>query len=126
MNFFKFVSFYFVYTLIKEINMSEELNTIHEEKCFCKSEFFKRFASVALGTFVGGFCAISLFASLNKPPMMPMMPMMHHSIHSHHMMMHHKHNCKCPYHKDVMKKHFEKRAEFHKKMLEKKKLENKD
>ena len=107
--------------------MSNEIEPIKNETCFCKSEGFKKFLVVSLGTFVGGFCAISLFAALHKPPMMPMMPMMP----RHHMGMHHgghhmmKHNCDCPCHKKMMKKHFEKKAEFMKKMQDEKKLENK-
>ena len=89
--------------------MSEETKiTQEEQQCFCKSKCFKKFLTVALGTFVGGFCAISLFAALNKPPMMPMMPMMHKGYYHHMMGGHHfkKHNCDCPCHKKMMKKHF--------------------
>jgi len=35
--------------------------------------------------------------------------------------MNHKHDCKCPCHKKMMKKHFEKKAEFYKKIKEEKK-----
>ena len=108
--------------------MSEENKVIQEKECFCQNKYAKKFATVALGTFVGGFCAISLFAALNKPPMIvPMNPMMFGGAPYHKMMMnHHKHNCDCPCHKKMMKKHFEKKAEFHKKMTEKKDFENKD
>lgn len=112
--------------------MSEENKTV-EKQCFCQSEFFKRFSSVALGTFVGGFCALSLFVTLNRPPMMmPMGPMGGFYHPHHHMMMHgdfghrhHKfnHDCKCK--KEMMKKHFEKKQEFKKKVKEELK-ENKD
>ena len=106
--------------------MSEEIKTIEEKKCtcLCQSEYFKKFSCIALGTFVGGFCAISLFAALNKPPMMMPMPMGGmHKYHHHHQMMHkdfgHKHHKDCKCHKEMMKKHFEKKAEFAKKMQEK-------
>jgi len=104
--------------------MSEETKVIEEKKCFCQSEGVKNFAVVALGTFVGGLCAINLFAALNKPPMMiPMNPMMFGS--GHHQMMI-KQDFNFSYKRKMMKKHFEKKAEFHKKMLEKKNLEKKD
>ena len=102
--------------------MSEEIKTTQENKCFCQSPFFKKFSAIALGTFVGGFCAISLFATLNKPPMMPMM--MHKS--GYHYMMHKNHDCKCPCHKKMMKKHFEKKAKFYKELKEKKELGDKE
>ena len=58
--------------------MTEEMikETKKEEcNCFCKSEGFRNFIVVATGTFVGVFCAISLFAALHKPPkMIPMNP----------------------------------------------------
>ena len=54
--------------------MSEEIKNCEEEKCcvckLIKCETCKKFLVVALGTFVGGFCALSLFAALHKPPMM--------------------------------------------------------
>lgn len=108
--------------------MSEENKIIEEKKCFCQSEFFKKFSSVALGTFVGGFCAISLFSALNKPPMFPPMPMMMKGGGFYHEMMmnHHKFDYKCPCHKKMMKKHFEKKAEFHKKMQDKQDLGDKE
>ena len=51
--------------------MTEELKETNECKCFCKSKEFKNFLTVALGTFVGAYFALSLFAALHKPPMMP-------------------------------------------------------
>ena len=60
--------------------MSDE--KILEEKnqckcgCICHNEFFQRTVAVSIGSFVGVFCAISLFAALHKPPMpCPMGPM---------------------------------------------------
>ena len=69
--------------------MSEEIKETKECKCFCHSEGFRKFLTVALGTFVGVFCALSLFAALHKPPMMApygMMPrpMMGCPCHMHH------------------------------------------
>ena len=111
--------------------MSEEIKTIEEKKCncICQSEYFKKFTCITLGTFVGGFCALNLFAALNKPPMMPMMPMGGFKAPHYQMMMHegfhHKHHSGCNCKKEMMKKHFEKKAEFAKK-IEAKKMENKD
>ena len=51
--------------------MSDEIKTEKEHKCICQSEFFRKFLVVALGSFVGVFCALSLFAALHKPPMPP-------------------------------------------------------
>ena len=52
--------------------MSDEIKTteVKECNCFCHSEGFKKFITITLGTFVGVFCALSLFAALHKPPMM--------------------------------------------------------
>lgn len=53
--------------------MTDEMNVeIKEEKCncFCHSKGFRKFLITATGTFVGVFCALSLFAALHKPPMM--------------------------------------------------------
>jgi len=53
--------------------MTEELNVNEQKdcKCFCKSEGFKKFLTIALGTFVGVYCALCLFTALHRPPMMP-------------------------------------------------------
>ena len=57
-------------------------------KCFCQSEWFKKFLTKALAVFVGTYCALSLFAALHKPPMPPCPfargAMMRPPIHSHH------------------------------------------
>lgn len=55
--------------------MSEEIKNEEEKKCCCvckffKTEAFQKFLIVALGTFLGMFCAMSLFFALHKPPMM--------------------------------------------------------
>ena len=51
--------------------MSNEVKEPEEKecKCFCKSEGFRKFLTIALGTFVGVYCALSLFSALHKPPM---------------------------------------------------------
>ena len=55
--------------------MTEEIKNEEKEcKCFCKSEGFRKFVIVALGTFVGAYAALSLFAALHRPPMMPPRP----------------------------------------------------
>ena len=54
--------------------MTEEMNEKKEEKkcnCICCSEGFRDFLKIALGSFVGVFLALSLFAALHKPPVMP-------------------------------------------------------
>lgn len=99
--------------------MTDEVKNLEEKEietkeCFCQSKGVKKFVIVSLGTFVGAFAALSLFAALNKPPMMPPMgcPMKNMFMGHHHMMkMHHK-DCDCKCHKKMMKKyHFD-----HKKM----------
>ncbi len=53
--------------------MSNDYNVeISENKneCFCKSKWFRKFLLTALGSFVGVFFALCLFAALHKPPMM--------------------------------------------------------
>ena len=55
--------------------MTEEINQeIKEERkctCICCSEGFRDFLKIALGSFVGVFLALTLFAALHKPPMPP-------------------------------------------------------
>lgn len=94
--------------------MSEEMNEnfVQKErecKCFCHSECFKDFLKIALGSFVGVFCALSLFAALHKPPVCPMMPhpMFMPPMHQHH--------------------HFDRgqKGDFHKVKLERKNFERK-
>ena len=52
--------------------MSEEVKVTEEKecKCFCKSEGFRKFLTIALGTFVGVYAALCLFAAAHRPPMM--------------------------------------------------------
>lgn len=76
--------------------------------CFCQSKWFRKFLTTALGTFVGVFCALSLFAALHKPPMPPCPfahgPMMRPAMHCQH---HHFSHFKGPrgdfHHKKMMK-----------------------
>ena len=52
--------------------MTDEIKTEEKEcKCFCKSEAFKKFLTIALGTFVGVYGALSLFTATHRPPMPP-------------------------------------------------------
>lgn len=57
--------------------MNAEVNTKEEKKCncLCCSEGFRDFLKITLGSFVGVFLALSLFAAMHRPPM-PMMPQM--------------------------------------------------
>ena len=56
--------------------MSDEMNkevreTKEECNCICRSKEFKKFLIVALGTFVGAYAALSLFAFVHRPPCPP-------------------------------------------------------
>ena len=85
--------------------MSDE-NKIIEEKheCLCQNKYFKKFLIISVGTFVGAFLALSLFAALSKTPMPAQMP------------------CPCPCQQmirpDFGPQHFDRgpRGDFHKKM----------
>lgn len=89
---------------------------VREERCFCQSKEFRKFLTVALGSFVGVFCALSLFVALHKPPMMapapygPMMRPCHCGCH--HMNRGH-HACKGDFHKKMMKEKFEQKSARH-------------
>jgi len=63
-----------------EENLTQEVKET-ECKCFCKSEGVKKFVIVALGTFVGVYAALSLFAAVHRPPMPPCGPCMRPPIH---------------------------------------------
>jgi len=81
--------------------------------CICKSKSFRNFLIVAGGTFVGAFCALSLFVALHKPPMpMPypahgpyMRPMI---AQPHHFYKHHKDRKE--FYKKMEHKKFDKKA----------------
>ena len=90
----------------------ENKNVEVKHECFCKSKWFRKFMVTTLGSFVGVFCALSLFAALHKPPMPPCpfgpKMMMRPPMHCHHHMNHHKghhadhhkdHKCECDHHK---------------------------
>lgn len=81
--------------------------------CFCKTEGFRNFLVIALGSFVGVFSALSLFAALHKPPMIKHIP----------------YGIKRPCHCQMY--HFHKggpRGDFHRKMVKRdfQRLEKKD
>ena len=93
--------------------MSEEIKIEEEKKCncFCQSKGFRKFLTIALGTFVGVYTALCLFTAIHKPPMPVFMPapcpcqqMMHRPNFEHH--------------------HFNRgyRDDFHKKMMPDKQL----
>ena len=76
--------------------VNEGVNKSVKNECFCQSKSFRKFLTIALGTFVGVFCALSLFAALHKPKMPPcpfayghmMRPAMHCQHHFNHHRMH--------------------------------------
>ncbi len=54
--------------------MSDEIKETIEKECECKCEFckaVKKILAIALGTFIGFYCAMSLFFALHRPPMPP-------------------------------------------------------
>ncbi len=55
--------------------MTDEIKEVEQKecKCFCHSKGFRKFLTIALGTFVGVYCALCLVTALHKPPMMPPM-----------------------------------------------------
>ncbi len=85
--------------------MTDEIKTNDEQKCLCTSKGFRKFAVIALGAFVGVFCALCFFCALHKPPVMnpyfnPMMAPYgaYGPAYGHH------HHCNCPCHKKMMRK----------------------
>ena len=89
----------------KGVNYEE--NKVEKRECFCQSKWFRKFLTTALGTFVGVFCALSLFAALHKPPMPPCPfgygKMMRPPMHCHHHFNHHKKFRGECHHKKMMK-----------------------
>ena len=58
--------------------IQETVETKDSCKCFVHCECVRKFFIVAFGSFVGVFCALSLFAALHKPPFpCPMKMKMH-------------------------------------------------
>ena len=55
--------------------MSDEIKVTEEKKeeckCFCRSEGVRKFLIVAIGSFVGVYFALSLFAFVHRPPVPP-------------------------------------------------------
>ena len=84
-----------------------EVNNEIKHECFCQSKWFRKFLTIALGTFVGVFCALSLFTALHKPPMPPCPfangPMMRPAMHCPHHFGHYKHMRGDFHHKKFMK-----------------------
>ena len=76
-------------------------------KCICKSEWFRKTLVIALGSFVGVFSALSLFAALHKPPMMKPVPFGGPMVRPCQCQMHHFNHYRGP------------RADFHRKMIKK-------
>ena len=72
--------------------MSDEIKQEKECKCFCHSKGFKKFLTVAIGTFVGVYCALCLFTALHKPPMIIPAPFGYQSMQGCPCQMHHKHH----------------------------------
>lgn len=54
------------------MNEENKIETVElkEKTCICQSKGFRNFLVIALGSFVGVFSALTLFAALHKPPMM--------------------------------------------------------
>jgi len=46
-----------------------------EKKCICQNETVRKIFVIAVGTFVGVYAALSLFAATHRPPMMRPCPM---------------------------------------------------
>lgn len=55
--------------MTEEIKVTNETEKKEGCNCFCHSEGFRRFLTIALGTFVGVYAALSLFAATHRPPM---------------------------------------------------------
>lgn len=92
--------------MTEELRHEHEHEHHHEHECFCHSKGFRKFLIVALGSFVGVFCALSLFCALHKPPM-PYGP--------YGAPMFAPHNCNCAHHKMINKKDGERKEFKHKK-----------
>lgn len=96
--------------------MSDE-NKIVEEKptCICQNKEFRHFLTIAGGSFVGVFLALSLFAALHRPPMPPIPPMA---------------PCPCGYQmvRPCPHHHFDRadHGDFHKKMIKKHRADRPD
>ena len=75
--------------------------------CFCKSKGFRKFLIVALGSFVGVFCALSLFAALHRPPMMQPCQYAREFVPRHAV------QCPCRYHQPDFDRQKDFRGDFH-------------
>ena len=88
---------------------------VEEKTCFCQSKGFRKFLTIALGTFVGVFCALSLFAALHKPPVMKPMPFGGPMMRPCHCQMHHCHRHGCHrgnFHRKIEKRDFQQRPQI--------------
>lgn len=63
---------------VKEVSENETLNKTDDKKCFCKNGFVKKTAVIALGSFIGVYAALGLFALTHKPPVHKFQPAMEH------------------------------------------------
>lgn len=103
---------------MSEENVNVTVSQDNQCQCFCKSKGFRKFLTIALGSFVGVYCALSLFCALHKPPM-PMHPVGGFYGH-HHMIKHHGGDCPCKKHmKKFIKEQKEFKADFEKKAEDK-------
>ncbi len=86
---------------------------VTEHKCFCQSKWFKKLLMTTLGSFLGVFLALSLFAALHKPPMPAGCPcgcgcpMMRQAMHHHH---HFDRGMRGDFHKKMMKEAYDRKA----------------
>ena len=90
--------------------MTDENKIVEVKKeCFCQSKWIKKFLITTSGTFVGVFCALSLFAALHKPPVPPCpfghARMMRPPVHCHH---HFDRQARGDFHKKLEKRDFKK------------------
>ena len=52
--------------------MPEEIKETIEQECKCEfCKVVKKILAIAIGTFIGFYCAMSLFFALHRPPMPP-------------------------------------------------------
>lgn len=58
----------------------EKITQNQECDCICKNKYFKLGLTVAISSFIGLYCAMSLFFAIHKPPMPPC-PCAHNGFH---------------------------------------------
>ena len=69
--------------------MTEEIKNEEVKECFCKKRF-NDVVVVAIGTFVGVYCALSLFTAIHRPPCPMMMGFGYHHPGNFQHVIHHK------------------------------------